>query len=322
MGRIYQRSAEDLQYAIDRCFFDADCGLAFWAIERIKDLLEEFPGNAHVLYAQGLLRRDYLGQGLAAHQFFVRSYEASTLPTQQETRWFSLCNMIPLSPSEAEFRRWAQVALRDYGQDKDECRMWAAVIERMDSGEAYHVIIGAEVFRVAQKGQHGLAAALLEIALQDPSLDGHDAFEVRKQRAMSLRALDAAAEKVRQPEQTPPAERVMLNEAMLELGRAIEMDEYDATLWNYRSAWSALLLRDEEAIQYADRAIELRPEGYDRPFHNKAVALWRLGRLAEAQETARQAVARRGLEGIRRRTWRRPSRCCGLCPRRLGRSRK
>ncbi|MEK7692142.1 MAG: hypothetical protein AAB425_14095, partial [Bdellovibrionota bacterium] len=115
--------------------------------------------------------------------------------------------------------------------------------------------------------------------------------QIRRQRAQSLRAMDQEAEHLREAasEQFPPDERLSLQEAVEELDRAIMLDEHDAELWNLRSAWCVILERNTEAVADADRAISLRPSGYPKPYHNKAMALWNLGRDQEAMSMATRA---------------------------------
>ncbi len=77
---------------------------------------------------------------------------------------------------------------------------------------------------------------------------------------------------------------------MVENERALAADPHDARLWNFRSAWLQWLGRHEESLAAADRALELRPSGYSRPWMNKASCYFELKRDAEALECARRAL--------------------------------
>jgi len=141
----------------------------------------------------------------------------------------------------------------------------------------------------------GDSAALMELALLAGKMSPDEEVRTRRVRAQSLRALDAEEQRYRETilEFFPPDERLALHEALAELDQAIALDEYDPELWNLKSAWCWFLLRYEEAVDYADRAIGLRPFNYAKPYMNKANALWAQGKeveaLAYAQETLRHA---------------------------------
>ena len=74
--RLYRRSKPiDLNDTIALCDFDADHGRVKLALERLRDLEEEVGADAKISYAEGLLRRDFLGQGKQAYQCFVRAHQ-------------------------------------------------------------------------------------------------------------------------------------------------------------------------------------------------------------------------------------------------------
>ena len=56
----YRKDQGDKYNSINRCFFDAEHGLITLALERIKDLHQDFPDDAKVEYVEGLIRKDFL----------------------------------------------------------------------------------------------------------------------------------------------------------------------------------------------------------------------------------------------------------------------
>jgi hypothetical protein len=91
-------------------------------------------------------------------------------------------------------------------------------------------------------------------------------------------------------EQYLPEDRIALAEAVAENERALAADPHDARLWNFRSVWLQCLGRHEEALAAADRALELRPFGYPRPWMNKAFTYFEMKRDGEALEWAQRAL--------------------------------
>ena len=281
--RLYRRSKQvDLNDTIAQCDFDADHGRVKLALERLHDLEEEVGADAKISYAEGLLRRDFLGQGQQAYQCFVRALELN--PQHR----LAACNATHGAPSEVAFRQRAEVAGRLSPSD---VLVWQQQTQRLAEGTTYQELLLEGGARDLDEEDYGSGAALLELALQAGVLQEADETRLRRHRAQALRALDLAAERLRAAavERFPPDERLSLHEAVLEMDRAIALDEYDAELWNLRSAWCVILERYQEAVVAADRAITLRPSRYPKPYHNKAVALWHLNKAQEASASATRA---------------------------------
>lgn len=290
--RLYRRSKEwDLVDTLNRCYFDADHGRVRLALERLRDLEAELGEDAKISYAEGLLRKDFLGQGVKAYECFVRALGLD--PNHAS----AACNAAVYAPNEAEYRKWGQIATRLSPQDAASLQ---AKAEALDQGIPYGML-----FLEAGRGEKpGNSAACIELGLLTTQLRPDEEVEVRRARAQTLRMLDseAAHRWETMVEAFPPDERLALAEAIAEIDRAITLDEYDAELWNLKSAWCCLMERYEESLACADRAIELRPEGYCRPHQNKALSLWRLSKREEAlactQEALRQAKSRGQQEEI------------------------
>jgi hypothetical protein len=294
--RFFLRSTADAMFAINRCYFEADHGHAGLAVDRLSDLADEIPGNAHITYAEGIIRRDYLGQGQAARERFERAYELSLLGRlRKKTGYLAAYNAAMLARNEAEFRRWAERAVRCCPLLRlAERQRFGMLISELDRGIPYRDLLIAQSAMFAedaQKEDHGHAAAALEIVQSEPMGEQQE-LAFRKQRANHLRELDRRDEEIRAQtgEAFPPDERIALREAMSELERALALDESDATLWNFKSSWCISLQRYEQGIHAADKAIERRPHMYPRPHVNKASCLYMLDRHAEAVASARESL--------------------------------
>ncbi len=282
--RLYLRSKQvDLSDTIAHCDFDADHGHVKLALDRLRDLEEEVGADAKISYAEGLLHRDFLGQGLQAHQCFVRALDLNP------THALAACNATHSAPTEAEFRRWAELAIQVSPSDAP---MLRTLMQQLgQEGASYQAYLLQRSASRFEKGKHGSSAAYLELVLQAGMLEENQKSQIRRRRAQYLRKLDREAAQLRETagERFPSEERLSLQAAVDELDRAIAQDEYDAELWNLRSAWCILLERSEDAITAANNAIRLRPAGYSKPYLNKATALLKLDRYEEGLAMAKRA---------------------------------
>jgi len=284
--RLYHRSQDDKVNGIKRCFFDARHGRVSLALMRLQDLDDEFPEDPQVTYAEGLIRIDYLGQGIAARALFERAYQCDN------THAFAAHNATKFARDEQEFRRWAEISLSVAPDDQTFRQIVTRMLNRLDSGVSYWELLAQGSQQSHEAKRFGESAALLELALLAGEMRPDEGVNARRHRAQSLRALDEEAHLYRTAlrEAFPPEERLALREALTELEKAISLDEYDPELWNLKSAWCSLLGRYEEAIRCADRAIELRPSHYPKPHQKKANALWGLEGYKEALECAEEAL--------------------------------
>ena len=89
-NRFYRRDQDDKINTINRCFADAEQGRIELALVRIGDVLEEFPNDASVLYARGLLQRDFLGKGLESRNDFEKAFRFASAGA--EVRGLAACN--------------------------------------------------------------------------------------------------------------------------------------------------------------------------------------------------------------------------------------
>jgi len=298
--RLYHRTQDDKINGIRRCFFEAKHSRVSLALERLRDLGDELPGDPQVFYAEGLLRIENLGQGVAAGGLFQRAFQADS------THIPSLVNAVKFARDEREFRRWADIACRAKPDDRTLLQFVTNILNGLDSGVAYWEILARGSEQNSEAARLGESAALMELALQAGGMPPDQEVSARHYRAQSLRTLDEEAHRYRTTlaEAFLPEERLALHEALSELEKALAIDEYDPEVWNLKTAWCSLLARYEEAVDASDRAIELRPMHYHRAHQNKAVALWGLGKreqaLGSAEEALRQAESTGSAEDIER----------------------
>ncbi len=284
--RLYHRKKDDKFNAINRCFFDAQHGRASLALDRLKDINDEFPHDAQVAYAEGLIRKDYLGQGIVARELFEKAYNFDN------SHDFAACNATKFSRDEEEFRKWAQITLKLISKNDPTKQFVNSVLDGLDSGEHYWNIVAGGAVEYFETKTYGESAALMELALLTSVMPPEQEVHTRRGRAQSIRELDTAEHRHRETlmEAFPTEERLALHEALKELEKAIALDVYDPELWNLKSAWCYLLGQHEEAIVCADKAIELRPINYPKPYQNKANAYWGLKKDKEALVFAKEAL--------------------------------
>jgi len=283
--RCYLRSKKiDMMDTINLCYFDADNGRVSLSLERLRDLEEEIGEDAKICYAEGLIRKDFLGQGINAYQLFEKAY------TLDPHHSLAACNSAMYAPDEQKFRKWAKIATKLSPQDKES---FESAFNLLDNDITYwEFLYQTSNVNFKEKNKLGDSAAYMELALLASEMDPGLEVNARRGRAQILRLLDEEAEKKYETrcETFPPKERLSLHEAMNEIDRAISLDKYDPELWNLKAAWNCLLEQYKKAISCADRAIELRPYNYPKPYQNKANALWNLNEHTEALVCARIAL--------------------------------
>jgi hypothetical protein len=109
--RLFSRSHEDMFQCLNRCFFDTQHGRVSLGLERLRDIEDEFPGEAEVAYMEGLIRMKYLGQGIAARELFERAYKLN------DKHRFSAFNATKFARTEKEFREWAKISIEISPED-------------------------------------------------------------------------------------------------------------------------------------------------------------------------------------------------------------
>jgi tetratricopeptide (TPR) repeat protein len=289
--------------AINRAHFEANNSYVSFALTRLSELAEEFPNDSHVAYAEGMIRRDFVGKGAEARVLFEKAFQLSTTTQLAETRWFALCNLIGLAENEKKYRLWVEVAFKEQGK-----KGYEKALKALDKGHDYATKLMDESLVHYNNREFGLAAAIVEVALGLRS-EGFNELSARHNRALFLRAVDNEVQRKRNArgEMLASDERFALHEAMKEINKCVALDPYDATFWNYKSAWSLLLEDYADSVSSAEKAMKLRPSNYPRPHINKANALLLLNRkteaLASASEAFNQAKACHSTEDAERASW-------------------
>jgi len=290
--RMYRRDQEDKLHTIARCFFEAEHGWISLALERLADLTDEFPDDPQVDYAEGMIRRDFLGQGIAAEDLFLRAQQHATDRTHSNENYlFSTFNAAKFARNQAEYRRQERIA-RTLAPNDPDLRLFDHINEALADGVEYSELLAHAVGQHQQAGEHGSCAAFAELALGAGDFSRQDQLRLRKARAGSLRELDKSCEASRSArgEAFPPEERLALIEALNEIDGVLAIDPADHVSWNFRSAWLNLLDRHEEALESAAKALEFCPSGYLRPKTNRIYALSHLGRNDEARQLVDQVI--------------------------------
>jgi tetratricopeptide (TPR) repeat protein len=284
--RFYDRDNEDRLLSIERCHFDAANGSVPRALSRIADLKEEFPSDSDVLYSEALIRCEYLGQGLFAGKLYQDAF------ARDPRKALAACNAAIYSTSREERVHWLEIAKRLLPTDQ----MLTAMeeIDRRASADRvpFWAVIRDEAIHSGEQGHHGNAAARLEIALQANVGDDLNERILRRARAEHLREQDRQTHRLAEGNAERPlaCERLALQEALREITEMLRLDEYDPEAWNFKAAWCVMLERYQEANEAADRASALRPNGYAKPHHNRALALQAMGRYEEARTAVRNAL--------------------------------
>lgn len=295
--RYYQRTRDDQLNAGKRCLVEAERGQVDLALERLRDLAEEFPNDPDALYIEGLVRHEHLGQGLKARELFEQVYYRIPAFDRRcaEIRGFAAWNACILSRDEEEFQRWLTLTLHANPSDPLLRQSAHELTIGIEQGIEYRDILLNLAAELQNQGNAGKAASKLELALAiQPPMDPTRETEARRRRAQALRELDrnAMTHRVASRNVPLPRERLALQEALPELEQALELDPYDAELWNMRSVFCILLERYEEGIMFAESALATRSNGYVKPLINKATALCFLDRHAEAVQVAQEALDR------------------------------
>ena len=118
--KLYFRDNEDKKNTLNRCFFDAEHGWTSLSLGRLVDLHAEFPNDPQVEYAEALIRKDFLGQGIKAEELFVKAQRHSKdCSKTNETYLFSIFNSAKYARSVDEYRRQERIARKLAPNDPD-----------------------------------------------------------------------------------------------------------------------------------------------------------------------------------------------------------
>lgn len=278
--RFHRRATrEDATFTMMRSQADAANGCVGLALMRLADGLRDLPADPILTFAEANIRWSFLGEGSVAHRMFAALSKAPVV--EARIRIDAAHNATLSAPSASEWRELERLAtsLDPTMRTSPEIRM--LLEDDATHWQARHDEVGA-LFSAQKVGE---SAAIAEIVLSSGRLNLSRELEIRRTRAMALRALHSSAADARnfRSEVFPPSEMLSLIEALAEIDRAIALNEWDAELWNFRAAWCVLLKRFDESIIAAGKALAIRPSNYARPHQNRGLALKNLGQLDEAR---------------------------------------
>ena len=207
------------------------------------------------------------------------------------TQWFAARYLWKVARSAEESEQWIDRALDAAQRFEPERLVLRQCREGLRAGE-YSDVMWLHALGAAEHQDFGTAAAIAEVSLAAGVGDPQTEASRRGSRGEWLRTLDRLEQQQRATmgEQYLPEDRIALAEAVAENERALAADPYDARLWNFRAAWLQSLGKYEEALAAAEKALELRPSGYSRPWMNKASTYFELRRDDEALDCARRAL--------------------------------
>jgi|GEM_PF-4786358 len=257
------------------------------ALAKIDVLHMEYPSHGSVLNEKGNIYAKYLGSGKRAYELYCQAVSI------QRDCFHALINATDYSPTEEEFRKRSADALRRVWKPEFSTRI-QEVLERLDSGIPYGVFLAAKASKDFELKRYGTSAAFAELLLDQDGIPDEEQLRTRRHRAQCLRELDmSAASSYSYRHKTFPAtERLALLEAVCEIDKAIELDEYDHELWNLKAAWCVLLDRYEDALRSAEESLANAPGDYIKPFVNKIIALQGVGRENEISQCLEDALGR------------------------------
>jgi tetratricopeptide (TPR) repeat protein len=288
--REFHGRINDKQNGIDRGYFDAEHGRVHLGLERLRELAEAYWDDAAIHYANGLIRQNHMGQGIAALEHFERAFGLDS------RHFFSAGSACNLSRSEQEFKQWAGRFKLIAPRDSPYHALIDGIMQELQHGTSYSYIRRAASEQASSEGEFGLAAAMMEAALisglEQGEINRDTEVVARRKRAQCIRELDRRAVLQRESmgEAFPPDERIALQEAMAEVDSALKIDGEDAVLQTLKSAWCVDLGRYQEALHHAKLAIGLRPHSYAKPWFNQANALWQLGLTDDTRRSAQEAL--------------------------------
>ena len=285
--RIFRPSADDMMRIVNRCLFDLDSARTAQALERVIELRELFGSDASILYAEGQIRRGGNGEGITAFECYREAAE------RNPRHPYAAENAVMLAPTEEAVGELLERAQSSGVENEELLKTIGEMQEAFAAGRSISSLHFEFANMARDIQEFGDAAAAQEVGLSAGDLSLDDELVARRFRATLLRQLDEVGEHKHQArgEFFAPEDRTALRFAVAEIEKALELDEYDAEMWNFKAAWLSILGEHDDAIASADRAVSLRPTGYAKPYHNKANSLIHMGRLEEAKESVTEGLA-------------------------------
>ena len=289
---FYRKPENEKMGFLNRCHFDAEQGWMSLSLARLADLKIEFQNDPQGIYAEAIIRKDFLGEGIKAQVLFLKAHQLSSQNSgHEETYCLSTFNSAAFARTIEEYRHQEDIFRNHFPNDPD-IILFDQINRDLEQGMQYVDILAQRVIMHEQNKQHGNCAALAEIALQAEEHSLRNESALRQGRLQALRELDkiAANSRIVRGEGIPPKERLALHGALEELEKALSLEPEAHILWNLKSSFLCLLEQFEEAIKAADQSLRLCPTGYLKPRVNKALAMFKCGRKKEAMQEASEVI--------------------------------
>ena len=239
--KFYNFSEQDkLDIAFNRCFIEAKQGNVNRSLQRLNELSQVFPEDSQLAYAEALIRKDFLGQGLKAFELFKKAFELDN------NHNFAVCNATKFSPSREEFEKLSKKALI-IAQDDIGLRNMINFYKSYANKPYYKFLINLAPPQDSE--EFGSRAAIFESILNNCPNEVNPQLKIKYQRnrAENLRALDRKAENYLKHigMQFFPEDRLALKEALSVLDNFMDDKNnpafYDEELLNLRAAWTYLI---------------------------------------------------------------------------------
>jgi hypothetical protein len=277
--------------AYNRCFADAENGRVWLALLRLDDLREQFPNDAHINYAEALIRLDYLGEGTKAQELCWGAFQSN--PQLKE----ALFNSVRYAPDRKTFHARISEAQRKFPNEPGIQGLYSLERSNHAENEPYWKFLYSTLGPEHEK-KAGECAAVLELILKvgEDEIPPNEYAKFLRYRGESLRKLDRNAENRLQffGERFLPENRLSLQQAFTEFEQYID-DPYfrNPETLNLCGVYAMLLNKYDQALKYANEAISTGGKGYINPHRNKALILWGMGlneeSLALDEETLKKA---------------------------------
>ena len=163
--RLFNRDQNDKINSINRCFFDAEHGWISLTLDRLDDLKDEFPNDPQVLYADALIRKDFLGQGIKAEELFLEAQRSATNRIKENENYLlSSYNSVKYARNIDEYIYQERI-FRKLAPNDPDIRLFDGVNEYLTDGVDYADILTDAVAQFQQYKKYGDCAAFAEIAL-------------------------------------------------------------------------------------------------------------------------------------------------------------
>lgn len=262
--------------AYQRCFGDAENGRLWLSFLRLNDLRGQFPNDADIDYAEGLLLLEHLGEGINAQELFWKAYQRN--PQLKE----ALFNAAKFSPDQNTFDLRIAEARRIAPDERGIQELYQNNVHFKGEKEPFWKFLLSMLVPDFAENRPGDYASVIQLILKSGGDDipPADYAHFVRVRGECLRKIDRKAEARLQflGEHFRPEDRLALKHALDEFEQNIH-DPYfrNQETLNLCGVYSMLLGLYEKALKYADQAILAGGVNYIYAHRTRALVLWEMG---------------------------------------------